>query len=604
MVSRADFFLQTAVDSLAQSPIIQENVLRDLQAAVWCVFSLYHSGAITKAVVLLAQAYSLACLNGLNRLDDPNRSMLATIQFSLLEEEECRCTIWALFILDRQINYLVGRHFVIDDMLWCVNYPLDNRSLQNGLRADREGYDRDLAALASEKINVPIGACLTRLVCKANVILGRIVTYKNIKPMPICADGAQSRLAEFHELQSALACFWLSLPPYVHNIAEVPPENASQTFWLLIVAHTCSTILFYITEVERRSPGGANLPTERENFICTYKSVDKVVAGLRQVSSLAIDAVLNPMLAPSYFMCCRFILAQWRLSQQGSYCLDLNLVLKLLEQMSQEQAQLPRIYKDIIDQEASSYPLPARILQIKWELNIPSLDTTQRFKCIAGVLGGLAINIVATQDISRPNGVSTQWLFKIAERQTPSVTIARIQGSGHIFRINGWFRWVLDQVIDGTDAAFYRRAIARRGAAGRSSTPILGYDNYVIDPSDFFMKLQLPELVLLVSRLPATYRLHEIEVLWLDITMPGIENGSFPLEFPTRNTSGGKADLALHGEIQGWTGRSGYVPTAATGDPEGPSTEVYVLHAHDTARYNPSAEHNSLAYYRCYGACH
>ncbi|CAI7630801.1 unnamed protein product [Penicillium palitans] len=351
MATRADILLQTAVDSLAQSPIIQENVLRDLQAAVWCVFSLYHSGAITKAVVLLAQAYSLACLNGLNRLDDPNPNMLVTIRFSPLEEEECRCTLWALFILDRQMNHLVGRHIVIDDMLWCVNYPLDNRSLQNGLSADLEGYDRDLAALASDKTNVPIGTCLTRLVCKATVILGRIVTYKNIKPMPTSADGAQSRLAEFHELQSALACFWVSLPPYVHNVAVVPPENASQTFWLLIVAHTCSAILFYVTEVERRGPGGANLPTERENFTCTYKSVNKIVTGLRQVSGLAIDAVLNPMLAPSYFMCCRFILTQWRLSQQGSYRLDLNLVLKLLERMSQEQAQLPRIYKDIIDQE-------------------------------------------------------------------------------------------------------------------------------------------------------------------------------------------------------------------------------------------------------------
>ncbi|KAJ9492453.1 hypothetical protein VN97_g776 [Penicillium thymicola] len=188
------------------------------------------------------------------------------------------------------MNHLLGRHFVIDDTLWCVNYPLDDRSLQNSLRADPEAYDRDLAALASEKTNVPIGACLTRLLCKVSVILGRIVTYKNIKPMPTGADDAQIRLAEFHELQSALACFWLSLPPYVHNVAEVPPENASQAFWLLIVAHTCSTILFYITEVERRGPGGASLPTERENFICTYKSVNKVVTGLRQVSGLAIDA--------------------------------------------------------------------------------------------------------------------------------------------------------------------------------------------------------------------------------------------------------------------------------------------------------------------------
>lgn len=79
--------------------------------------------------------------------------------------------------------------------------------------------------------------------------------------------------------------------------------------------------------------------------------MNKVVAALRQISGLAIDAVLNPMLASPYFMCARFILAQWRLSQQQSYWLVLNLVLKLLQRMANKQAQLPRIYKQIIDQE-------------------------------------------------------------------------------------------------------------------------------------------------------------------------------------------------------------------------------------------------------------
>jgi hypothetical protein len=71
---------------------------------------------------------------------------------------------------------MIGRHFVIDDMLWCVNYHSDNLSLQNGLRADPESYDHDLAALAS-KTNAPIGVSVTRLVCKASAIIGRIVTY-------------------------------------------------------------------------------------------------------------------------------------------------------------------------------------------------------------------------------------------------------------------------------------------------------------------------------------------------------------------------------------------------------------------------------------------
>lgn len=325
--------------------------MRDLQAAVWCIFSLYYSGQITKAVILLAQAYSLASLNGLDKLDAPNPNIPRTIRFSPLEEEECRGTLWALFILDRHINYLMGRHFVIDDMQWCVNYPLDDRSLQHGFRPEAEHYNRGLAALTSEKPNIPIGASLSRLICKASVILGRIVTYKSINPMPTGADATQSRLADFHELQSALACFWMSLPACVHNVAEVPSENVDQSVWLLITLHTCSTLLFYITEAERRSPGSANLPTERENFVCSYKSVNKIVAALRQISGLVTDAVLNPMLSSSYFLCCRFILEQYRLSQQQSYRLDLNLVLKLLERMAEKQAQMPRIYKDIIDKE-------------------------------------------------------------------------------------------------------------------------------------------------------------------------------------------------------------------------------------------------------------
>jgi hypothetical protein len=155
----------------------------------------------------------------------------------------------------------------------------------------------------------------------------------------------------FHELQSALAGLWVSLPPCVHNVAEVPPENVAQTVWLLIILHTCSRVLFYLTDVERRTIT-IDLPSEPENFACVYKSVNKVVTTLRAISSLALSSMLNPLLASSYFLCCRFILVQWRVTQRQSYKLDLNLVHKVLERMSDgETPQLSNIYRDIIDQE-------------------------------------------------------------------------------------------------------------------------------------------------------------------------------------------------------------------------------------------------------------
>ncbi|PYI12323.1 putative polyketide synthase [Aspergillus sclerotiicarbonarius CBS 121057] len=86
------------------------------------------------------------------------------------------------------------------------------------------------------------------------------------------------------------------------------------------------------------------------------------------------------------------------------------------------------------------------------------------------------------------------------------------------------------------------------GACGRFSNPMLGYEDYKVDPAILSTVLQLPELVLQASGLPAAYHLLEIETLDLDITMPAIEKGSFCVTFPTRYTAGGKAEVAVYGE--------------------------------------------------------
>ena len=96
---------------------------------------------------------------------------------------------------------------------------------------------------------------------------------------------------------------------------------------------------------------------------------------------------------------------------------------------------------------------------------------------------------------------------------------------------------------DLTDFTFNENA-----ASGTFSTPTLGYENYVVDPALLSTALQLPELILLASGLPANYRLGEIEAVELSKFMPTIENGSVGVAFPTRIPSGGKADVILCSE--------------------------------------------------------
>ncbi|KAL4771558.1 hypothetical protein BDW60DRAFT_207925 [Aspergillus nidulans var. acristatus] len=290
------------------------------------------SRGITRSVMLLAQAYSLACLNGLGGLDEPDPNVPATMHLSPIEMEECRGTLWALFVLDRQINYLMGRHFVTDDVRWCVSYPLDDASLQSqhGLRHDSEPercYSSDVAALAWEKPNIAIGTALPRLVSKASVMIGRIATYKGINPMPSNTHSAQKRRPT--------------------STSSSLPSPASGCLYHLV----STTSPKFHRDAERRSPGSDQYPTERENFTCNYKSVNKVVTALRALSGLATDAVLDPMLAYFLLLVLSVLLLQWRRSQQQEFRLGLGLVLRLLERMADKQEGMAKIYKEIIKQE-------------------------------------------------------------------------------------------------------------------------------------------------------------------------------------------------------------------------------------------------------------
>ncbi|KAL4741251.1 hypothetical protein BDV11DRAFT_168433 [Aspergillus similis] len=121
--------------------------------------------------------------------------------------------------------------------------------------------------------------------------------------MPSDNRSTQKRRADFHELQSALACIWVPLPARVHSVSEALPARAAQ------------------------SPGSDQYPTERENFTCTQ------YPRIREHANKVVTT------------------RTWRRSQQQEFRLDLGLVLRLLEPMAMNRRVMPKIYKEIIEQE-------------------------------------------------------------------------------------------------------------------------------------------------------------------------------------------------------------------------------------------------------------
>ena len=119
-------YFQVLSHFIRKANSFQGNTLQDLQAAIWNIYLHYIAGNSVKASLLLAQAYTLACLFGLTRIDDDRKPSHVNLPFSnATEEEECRSTMWALFILDRHNSFLHGLHFAVNDRLFYVDYPRD-----------------------------------------------------------------------------------------------------------------------------------------------------------------------------------------------------------------------------------------------------------------------------------------------------------------------------------------------------------------------------------------------------------------------------------------------------------------------------------------------
>ncbi|EED21578.1 conserved hypothetical protein [Talaromyces stipitatus ATCC 10500] len=349
ILAQRKMWYERAMFLYERSVVSNGDVLRNVQAAVWNVYLQFMEGDILQASLRLAQAYTLACMHGFNRIDDDRKPTHVKIPLAhAMEEEECRWTMWAFFLLDRHINYLHGVHFVVNDHMFYVNYPCNNLANSPSIEiADAELFSRDLELWS---LTLPPGKSsgmpITRLFQKAVVLLGRIVEYENI--VPIDADQKQ-RAAEYLKLQSTLVQFWIPVSTHLSNAFHDPYVT-----WLNIILHTCSILLNYPVSVCGKTDG---LPSKfaqgsanHQGFLRAFRGVQAIVDLLKQLltANQSLSTLLNPLLAPSYFLCCRFLVARWRQTHDESYRIQWGLVVDLLGRMADKGFHLARLFKDTV----------------------------------------------------------------------------------------------------------------------------------------------------------------------------------------------------------------------------------------------------------------
>ena len=103
----------------------------NLQAAVWIIYQTFGTAEIPEMWVFLGKACRFASLLGFDRHDSTRApSPYSTPPRDLIEVEERRKTMWALFYLDKALSCLCGWALALNDSQFMVHFPIDDEIFQ------------------------------------------------------------------------------------------------------------------------------------------------------------------------------------------------------------------------------------------------------------------------------------------------------------------------------------------------------------------------------------------------------------------------------------------------------------------------------------------
>ncbi|KAI9739980.1 MAG: hypothetical protein M1818_005036 [Claussenomyces sp. TS43310] len=332
-----------------------------LQAAVWLTYHSFTMARMAEAWTILGTACRLASLFAWDRIDSTRTQPSPFTQPAgdEHENEQRRRTIWALFFLDRIVSSLYGSTLAFDDRQFCVNFPMENiEATSNGhlpgigpteMQPSTEIFTRDLASYFSTSGSSTTNdqrLSLSRLVLKLAVLLGRIVTHHNQLHVHSSLE-IQSHEADFTDMEHALTRLYIIVARSGYDILRAPEQDLRQVVWLHIMLRMCSILLYHPT-VGKSPHRSLSYDDDGPGFQRCANSTRDMIHIIGESARRSIDALLNPLLLPAYFLCSRFLAIDWHERKTASSKTDIDLILMLLDRMAEQWPQLVTKYRTSI----------------------------------------------------------------------------------------------------------------------------------------------------------------------------------------------------------------------------------------------------------------
>ncbi|KAF1959385.1 hypothetical protein CC80DRAFT_440853, partial [Byssothecium circinans] len=316
---------------------VPQPPLRTIQAALCLVFHAYTRGDFSACWLYVGKAWRQAASLGMNRADSSNSvrqgyyTQFEWTPKTAIEKEECRRTLWVLFMMDRNGSWPTGWPTAVDERHFKIDIPTTEAVFQ----AMTEETD------PSTLINTPFTPKLNTLISSTSaaksplnpfhylvivhVLLGRVTELiHSLHNSPDTLEYAQ----ECDDLDASLVKLRLSIPRSATSVLEASTEDRDHAVWLNLILNTTAILLHY------RSAGIADPSTAKDYFARAVVAAENTAQIVKDTARISIDLLLSAHIASSIYIAGCVLVIHWRTTGDESCRGDIEVFELVFERMS------------------------------------------------------------------------------------------------------------------------------------------------------------------------------------------------------------------------------------------------------------------------------
>ncbi|PVI08105.1 hypothetical protein DM02DRAFT_153666 [Periconia macrospinosa] len=360
--SQQDIWYNQAKFLYELTPRDPAPALRTIQTALCLIMHGFTRADYSTCWLLVGKAWRQAASLGMNRLDTVRATNVVKDQVEISEEnailswrqwrgktaperEECRRTLWFLYILDRNMSWPSGWPSAMSEQQFKLDIPTTDATFQSftedtELSSTRNvPFVRNLNSLIASTSTAKSPLNALHYLVVAHVLLGRIAEHvHSLYDSPDTPEYAQ----ECDTLDDSLTKLRLSLPRTMSSVLEASANDRHHVLWLNVLLNSMAILLHYRESCYSRPDAS------QDHFIRAIAAAKNIVLIGKDTTRISTSLLYSAhVLCSLYFAGCVLVI-QWRTANDESCKDDVEIVKLILDKAADETNNLGRKYRDAL----------------------------------------------------------------------------------------------------------------------------------------------------------------------------------------------------------------------------------------------------------------